>query len=127
MFGADVTKSPASSDLTLLLEASDKSDELERVRPGSPGRHRGDRKGEGLKDRAKLAMAIGSAGASSGARDTFMPRVQPSVGGETCFDASARIWEPATRQRVALEGQPRSNGFALGARVWCSRPDKLLW
>lgn len=56
--GAEVTVSPAppSSDRPLLLDASDTSDELDSVRPGRVGRQRGDRYGEALKDRAKLAI-----------------------------------------------------------------------
>jgi hypothetical protein len=58
VLGADVTASSMSSDLALWFEASDNSDEFDKVRPGRAGRHRGERKGEGLKDRAKLAMVI---------------------------------------------------------------------
>ena len=133
VFGADVTKSPASSDLALLLEASDRSDELERVRPGRAGRHRGERKGDGLKDRAKLAMVIGSAGAweptASGARGMFMPRLQPLVGGETCFDASARKGRRLRRASHLVDGLPLEEGLSersRRAREGCSRPDKLL-
>lgn len=40
--GRDMTKS-TSSDRPLLLEARESSDELDRERPGIPGRRHGDR------------------------------------------------------------------------------------
>jgi hypothetical protein len=131
VFGAEVRNSPVSSDLALWLEASDSSDELDRVRPGSAGRHRGDRKGDGLKDRAKLAMAPDSAaggswGLKSGVRDAFMPRVQPFGGGETCFGAAVGGGREGPQE-------PAADGTEVASAVWrelpgagCSRPDLMV-
>lgn len=59
--GAEYTgRSTASSGG---LDDRDRSDELESVRPGIPGRRRGERYADGgLKERAKLAMAATSVG-----------------------------------------------------------------
>jgi hypothetical protein len=96
VLGADVTASSTSSDLALWFEASDNSDELDKVRPGRAGRHRGERKGDGLKERAKLAMVISfgcvddSLSNTPDSRKTLMQRMQLGVGGETCFAAKTK-------------------------------------
>ena len=91
------------------LDVRDISDELERVRPGIPGRRRGERYAAGgFKERAKLAMA--------------MPWVVGGCGGGVCWWVRLRWWG---RQSGAKRG-----GIIramVAGRCWCSRGKTPRW